>query len=439
MFGQDTIWIKEGNKKYMYKGTGEWLFKDNLPDGHYCSYDYGDKKFPSVEVSFVNGKKEGIESRYYSFSKEKYATISWKNGMKNGLETHYNGNKTIHHILTFKDNILNGFFEINWSEGQNNYKGFYKNGFRDSIWTYYETGNKIQDSSDYWMISKQYQYRNGKPYLISAWNKQGLQTLYNGNGILTDSGYFTTTTTYLNGMKNGKQVTTKIGGTVDNERIYKDDLLLKEIFYSDNNQIKYISEWSYPSPAIIDTNREWVDPYITDIYYNAISYTYTPVPNGQWVAFYSNGIKIYEGDYCDGNKIGVWKWNFPNGKQKIFADNEKNIWQHYDTTGKIISILNNEYLTLLTHNTWYLNQTLDTSVVTLEALFSFTSELQLTFQPDGQVKLSCWECPTSTNNFSLSVDTLTLVIDNNGAGDFKIFKYQIVSANNESIMLNRIN
>lgn len=39
--GQDTIWVKKGNKKYMAQVDREWLFKDNLPDGHYCSYDYG--------------------------------------------------------------------------------------------------------------------------------------------------------------------------------------------------------------------------------------------------------------------------------------------------------------------------------------------------------------------------------------------------------------
>lgn len=440
--GQDTIWVKEENKKYMVQGHGEWLFKDNLPDGHYCSYDYGDKKFPSVEVSFVNEKKEGIENRYYSYSKEKYAVVNWHNGKKNGIETHYNGNRTIRHILTFKNNTLDGYFVINWSEGERNYKGFYKNGYRDSIWTYYETGNKFRDTSDYW-ISKQYHYRNGKRYLISAWNKNGLQTLTNGIGTFTDSSYYKTVTTYFNGMKNGKQSTTKPDGTTGNERIYKDDLLINEIEYYDSNQVANISEWSYPLPAKIDTAEEWIDTYITDIFYNAISYEFSPVRNGHWLAYYHNRKIIYVGNYNDGKRIGTWNWNYLNGKQRIAVDYSKNTWQHFDTTGKSISNFTGEYLTDLTNGSWFLNQKLEDKTITLSKRNKQTVTPRFVFHFDGQLEINSFlECGKdigeSLNSYTLLADTLVISIPNEKTKTTKTYKYQIISAADGQITMKLI-
>jgi len=443
LFGQDTIWVKEENKKYMYQGDREWLFKDNLPDGHYCSYFFKKKGDICVEVTFKNRKKEGIENRYFSKSKKKYAIVNWKNGMKNGLETHYNGNGTISHFLTFKDNILDGAFEINWSEGQPNYKGFYKNGYRDSIWTYYETG-RSSDTSDYWLL-KQIQYKNGRPYLISAWDKQGLQTVTNGNGTFDGANY-------QNGLKNGEQKNVDIkidrGNEqiylyVASEQIYKDGLLIRETEYFDDETVASISEWNYPSPVKIDTTKRNIDTYIYDIFYNAISYKYIPVRNGHWLACYPNRTKIFEGNYINGKRIGIWQWNYENGKQRIVADFSKNIWQHYDTIENIVSNLNNEFLTSLTDGCWFLNQKLDARSVTFTKRNTKMITPRFVFHYDGQLEINSFlECgkdiDKSLNSYNLLADTLEIIVPEEKTRKTNIYKFKIISVTDEKIKMQRI-
>ena len=63
-------------------------------------------------------------------------------------------------------------------------------------------------------ISEQYRYKNGKLFLISAWDKQGKQNVINGNGILIDNHYSLKITTYLNGMKDGRQIVMKNDGNI---------------------------------------------------------------------------------------------------------------------------------------------------------------------------------------------------------------------------------
>ncbi len=438
MCGQNIIKVIEGDTSKMIFEKGEWFFKENLPDGHYISYRNIASLFAAKEIFIKEGKKNGMESRYFILSDKKYAEINWENGEKNGLEVQYNVNGTIGYLLTFKNDILDGNCIVNWSEGEKRYKGFYKNGFRDSIWTYYDHVKNRSDTSNYW-LSEEYKYQNGRPILISAWNKNGAQIVINGKGMLIDIDYYTTATEYNNGLKNGKQVTKTQDGFIYNERYYLDGQLIKETIYYDSIKVASISEWSYPFPPKIDTNRVWIDDsWLTGIFYNKIDYSYTSVRTGNWVSYYSDGTKIYEGVYLNGNKTGVWRWNFPNGKEKVIANFSKNKWEHFDTTGNLISSLKDEYLTILTNDTWYLNQPLDTSVVTLTAERSANGRLQLNFQPSGLVDFDCWECERTTNKFSLSVDTISLYIYNEEINYQRTLKYQITSANEYKIIMKRI-
>lgn len=439
--GQDTIWVKEGDKKYMINTHSRWIFKDHLPDGHYCSYDGERKGYISVEFTLVNGKKEGVENRYFSFSKEKYATVEWHNGMKNGVETHYNGNNTIWYTLNFKDNVLNGYFEINWSEGEKHYQGFYKNGYADSIWTYYEN-SKFGDSSGDWM-SKQIRYINGRSFLISAWNKQGHQAIANGKGILIDSSYYNTTTVYLNGMKNGKQVLTTLDGMLIREETYKDDMLINEVLYYDSNRFARISEWSYSLSPIIDTQKRWIDTYITDIFYNEISFNYSATPNGYWVAYYPNGVKTYEGHYDKGMRVGIWGWNYENGMPRITADYSTGTWQHFDSTGKLVSNFAGEYITLLTDDNWFLNQKFEDQVIILSKRNKKMVTPRLVFSPDGMLENNDYlECGKDIgrriDKYTLHADMLTIITTGNKEASSKVYKYRVISATDKHIKLKRL-
>ena len=357
--GQNRIVIKQGDTSYMYKVYNEWLFRDNLPDGHYTTYDDYSRDFISQEINIINGKKNGVENRYFSTSTEKYAIINWKDGKKNGTETHFNGNGTIDYILSFKNNELDGPIIDNWSEGERNYSGYYKNGYRDSIWTYYEL-----ESDTGYAVYKKYKYVNGIPYLYEAWNIFGKQTVFNGTGDLYGSFDTTNATHYVNGQKNGRLVDWNTDGIIVSSQYYKDGLLINDTTYFDDGTLKSISEYSYTTPKI-DTSREWIDTYITECFFNNIEYNFTQLVDGYWVDYYSNKNKKYEGSYQRGKRIGTWYWCYPNGNKRMIVDYAKNKWQHFDTTGKLVSKIRNEYLTNLTEHDWYLTQSLLNSVVTL--------------------------------------------------------------------------
>ena len=430
VFGQKTIRVQEGDKTKMIFEKGEWFFKDKLYDGHYVSYRGKDTSVIAKEVFIKNGKKNGMESRYYFESKQKYAEINWEDGRKNGVEVHYNGNGTIDHLLTFEKGELNGLCIVNWTSGAKRYKGFYENGFRYSVWTYYDQEENRMDSANY-RLSEEYKYQNGKPLLLSAWNKSGRQIVANGNG-----------NGFSNGLKNDRQVDEKEDGALENEKYYQDGLLIKEIIYYDSNKVASISEWSYPFPPKIDTNRAWIDTWITDIFYNEVTYTYKAVKNGHWIAHYPNGVKIYDGDYRDGKRIGVWTWNYKNGNARLIADYSKNTWQHSDTTGEIISGMSNEYLTLLSDDYWFLNQRLDTNTVILSRRNKQTVTPRLIFHFDGQLEINSYlECGKdigeSINSYSLLADNLSIKLTDEENKTLVTYNYKIVSANTDKIILKR--
>lgn len=417
---------------------GEWLFKNGLSDGHYCSYEFN-KRNVSVEVTIKNGIKEGIENRYFGFSNQKYATVNWKGGKKNGEEIYYNGHGTLNHLLTFRNDTLDGLCIINWSDGQKNYRGFYKNNYRDSIWTYYENWNGSLDSSDF-KIAKQFRYRDGKRYLIGAWNKRGIQTVTHGNGFVEDSGYYSIKTDYLNGEKNGKEIAIRTDGILESEKFYENDLLIKEIDYDSVNKVSAISKWIYPYPPNVDTGKAWVDTYITKIYYNEIRFDNVPVRSGYWIAYFPNNVKIYEGNYASGKQTGIWNWYFPNGKQKVFADFNKNVWKHFNSTDELISEQPKEFFTLLTDGSWYLNGSLDSSTVTLTRKSRIDQWLEAEFHPIGEVDFYCWECLEREDYFDLSVDTLKIsnTVDIVDKTIESIYWYKITSANTEELTMKRI-
>jgi antitoxin component YwqK of YwqJK toxin-antitoxin module len=436
---QDTIWVKDDDEKFMEPGSFSMRFRSNLPDGHYCAY-YGDKKFVKVEATFVNRKKEGVETAYGSRSTEIYSIVTWHKGRKNGQEIWFNGNGTPRYILNFRQNKLDGYCEVNWIEGEKYYCGFYRNGFRDSIWTYYANDNKI--SSLFVWKSRQYKYNKGKKYLISAWDKNGVQTITNGNGLLTDSGYEKTTTPYLNGLKNGKSITTRHDGTLACERIYKDNLLIQDVLYYYNESLAVIYNWKYMSAEQIDTVKNWVEN-VSGETFNEILFTNLNVPTGHWIAYYPNGTKIYEGNYKDGNRTGTWYWFYENGKPRITADYSKNDWQHFDETGNLISNIKNEYLSVLTNGYWFLNQELGDKTIMLVRNHCKTITPRFVFYFDGHLEINSFlECGKdidfSLNYFKIHVDTLRIKLSNRNACETNTYKYKIISATGDVIKMQRI-
>ena len=392
---QRIIWVEEGDKGFMHKVNGEWQFNDSLPDGHYIAYAYG-KGIPSIDLVYRNSKKEGMESRYYAGGKDKYETITWKNGLKNGTRTGINTNGTIGHIMNFNDGVLDGYMEVNWREGEKNYNGFYKMGFRDSVWNYYSSNDQT-GSKEKFRKYRQYKFVNGKRYLVSAWNNRGKQTVKNGTGFteMNNEDDALGVEHFENGLRNGIQKT-KIN--LDHyclfdckespvERVFRNDLLVRETAYYGGSDIAYQSTWIYDGEGKADTMNFPNEIEIDNTYFKHISFKNTPIRDGHWIARFENGVKKYEGDYDHGKRTGVWIWNYQNGMTRIIGNYATNTWQHFDSTGQLKSDLKNEFLTLLNDHGWISNGPLDSSIVILERHHIKVASFFLGFQHDGQLQI----------------------------------------------------
>ncbi len=440
-FCQDTIWVREGNKREMYRAQGEWLFKSKLKDGYYRSHE-GAKEFINIEVSFNNGKKEGIENRYFAHSRQKYAVVNWRDGKKNGVEVHYNANGTIAYKLAFKDDVLNGFSEVNWANGARNYTGFYKNGFRDSIWTYYFTGNSSAKDTSSNKIEKEYLFRDGQMFIKSSWNKNGVQMVCNGNGVDVDSSYGLATTNYFNGLKEGPDIFLLPGGMGASESEYRRGMLINERAYSNSKDCESISEWCYPQREQRDTCLRWIDPHITDIFFNDVKITNIPLKSGFWIEHYPNKAKVYEGNYKAGERIGEWRWYYPNSRLRIFADYTSGKWKHFDSLGNLVSIASGEFLTKITEGYWFLNQKLGSREIAFSKFNNKVVTPRYVFHFDGKLEINDFlECgkdiSNSLNYYVLFSDILNINVSDPKAERRGVYTYKITSATDDKITLVR--
>ena len=463
LFSQNIIWVKEGDKSKLISGRAD-IFKDNLPDGHYISYRNNDTLNRGGEVYFKNKKKDGLESRYFSDGVTKYLEINWKEDRRNGITTGYGGNcgiKCISYQVSFRNDTLSGPYFVNNPCCAKSYSGYFKNGFRDSLWTYYESDNELIDSSNYWP-SKVYRYTDGLPLLITAWNKKGVQTVKNGEGKIIDSSSSLTETNYINGLKNGIQIETKPNGTVENWRFYKNGELVIEKKFVDLNfdtstyvEVKHfnfrypahtylysISEWQFPDGTLRDTFPYWIDTYITDLYYNKVTIRNEEIPNGYWAEFYPNGIKSFDGNYTNGKRTGKWEWNYMNGNVRLRVNYTNNEYHHYDSLGNFYSNLPKEYISLLVGNPWYgdLIGKKESQKMVFYLNSKHFKEYSISFYYDGRIEL--W-APFGRGHvlfghYYLLGDRITLITFDRKKNTIKKSTYKISSKKDNALKLKRV-
>lgn len=411
--GQKRTLVEYGDKYFMTKIGINWKFKNNLPDGHYiCSFSKDTNKIAFGTI-ISNNKKD---------------RIIYENDIYKNVKTQ--------RLFTFRNNKLNGHFIINSIEGYKDYDGYFKKGFADSLWTYYQNKNLSRDSNDtIFFKEKEIKYVKGVEYIINYWDKNNIQRIINGNGIIENKDLISgLTTTYQNGLKNGLEKMIQLDSSVwvnmyPYEKYYKNGLLINETLYYTNLNIKSNSEWCYPFPPKIDTSSIWFDSWSTDIYCNNIEYKYKSVPNGHWIANYENGNKIYEGEYKNGNRIGLWHWYFDDGNLKVKADYSSNNFSHYNDNGKLISNQNTEYLTLLTSSVWHFDETSNDSIAILINGSNTIEKTNCYFLAEGKV-LFLTHMSTRKCLMKLNVDILEIECNDEMAF---YNKFKIVSANDKKI------
>jgi antitoxin component YwqK of YwqJK toxin-antitoxin module len=329
-------------------------FEKELSDGKYILVDEEDTNLIKRRFSVKNGKLNGLETRYITFkTKTKACEINWLNGSKNGKEIHYDEDGRINLLLTYKNDTLNGpVFVSYYPGGRPMFKGFYKMGLRDSIWTIYDDLIEGRWDSLNYYISEKIHFKDAIPYLISAWDKSGNEVVKDGKGsIRIDRGW---NTVYY----------------------YEDGLLKKEMSYFDNGKLESVWEWAHPEKIEIDTSTMIHNNYVGDILnrqFNTHYYTTQLLEDGKWELYYQNEKIAYTGSYEKGEPINEWFWFFRNGEKRMEADYLKSKLHSY-ISGKSFRLgkIERFYLSLVTAH--YFSCVHDTVQSELNSLVPITDD-----------------------------------------------------------------
>jgi len=105
-------------------------------------------------------------------------------------------------VATMVNNFLEGHSFYYYPDGTLKEEGSYKRGIRDGIWKYYYSNGKIE---------KLFNYVNGNPLVMEAYDSKGIPSVLNGNGHIKTTirtykqcDYFEVWGDIVNGEKNGK-------------------------------------------------------------------------------------------------------------------------------------------------------------------------------------------------------------------------------------------
>ena len=319
-FSQDTI-QKDGFCKFYYpngKISSEGILKNGKPEGYWKSYNLNE-----TLKSEGNRKNFELDSlwKFYNGEGKLLLEINYKAGKKNGLKITYLDKETV------KEN--------------------FKNDIKDGFTRYYYTDGKIKQEI---------------PFIKGQ--EQGFGKEFAPDGtIITLTEYkrgFIVDRLRINrkdrtGRKQGNWYTFYDGGNLHTEITYKDDRkngYLKE--YAENGDLlkisKYADDQLQPDAEEIQ-KLEVQNEYYPDGKIKISAMFRNGVPEGTTREYnsdgnviksylYKNGVITGEGIIKeDGNRDGLWKDYYPDGKLKAEGnyDNGKQTgeWKFYHPDGKI--------------------------------------------------------------------------------------------------------
>ncbi len=289
---QDSIY-KEWNEsgKLVVKGH----YKMNQPIGKW-SYFYADGRQKSEEEVI-----QGVNHLVSFWLPDSAHTQTIIDGTGE-LSTYYTTG-TVKEWYNYKNGLKDGPFEEISIYGYPTLTGFFKEGEKDSTWTYaYYTGDTEKISN----------YKNGVLH--------GEYKYFYDSGKLNVHGY------YSEGKKTGKWVWYTNKGTRDMEGNFQDD--------------QQHGDWTYWYPT------------------GELSYTahYTKgMKSGEWTYFYKNGKKFKQGTFKDDEKNGLWQTWYENGNLLMSgnykAGKEEGEWNNYWENGNLknkttfkAGVMNGEWL-----------------------------------------------------------------------------------------------
>lgn len=233
-----------------------------------------------------------------------------------GFKTYYheNGNKMSEGEL--KDGKEFGFWSYYNEDGIIQTKGFFTKGIADSLWSWYNEEGKLVRQGSY-----------------NLGLEHGPWISYYENGTLSDSGG------YFEGRMSGLWKAWYENSNLSQIGYYKrnmQDSLWK--YYFENGQLS--AAGNYKDDERIGTWKEYYNDGKPAIDYEYISEDKTFIKNawnpegkqivldgnGEFKAYSEEGKILSAGKLEDGDKIGIWKTYYPNGKLKESGRFEKDTY-----------------------------------------------------------------------------------------------------------------
>ncbi|MFN5911877.1 MAG: toxin-antitoxin system YwqK family antitoxin [Bacteroidota bacterium] len=257
----------EGNYK-LGEAAGVW------------KYFYFDGSEKSMEET-----KAGVNYIWSFWLPDKEHTQTVTDG--EGEITTYFSTGKVKEWYNYKNGLKNGPFEEFSIYGYTALKGFFREGDKDSTWSFYYYTGELEKTSTYRQGSLdgpyKYYYDNGKLNVegnYTAGKKEGVWTWYTNQGIK------------------------------DQEGTFKEDLQHGQWIY-----------W-YPTGEVSYTAR----------YDRGLK-------SGQWTYLYQNGEKFKEGTFVNDEKDGIWKTWYEDGtllmEGAYSAGKEQGLWKNYWENGTL--------------------------------------------------------------------------------------------------------
>lgn len=403
-------------KSYYESGKvkSEGARKNNQPDGPWKFYN--SEGILTGEYIYVDGKKSGKQIQYYNTGKIK-SEENLKDGVRDGLYKEYGENGTIAKQVPYLNGVENGIakefaedgrivtistFKDGYLKREERINGVDKFGFKQGLWKDFYDNDALKTEAQYrddkrngsykeyalnGTITKNEKYKNGD-LVIEKVNKVKLEVqrdyfdngkakssvnVINGKkeGALKEfdaSGNITAGKLYRNNKLVGEGITDETGmqqglwkyfyddGSIRSEGKYKDGKKTEEwkFFFNDNSiqQIgKYendlpVSEWKWyfrngklrREETFIKGKEEGLSSEYNDSLKRIATGNYVEgKKDGVWK--YNNGEYVAEGEYRDGNLSGEWKQIYLNGKLAFkgtyFEGMEEGEHLYYYETGKL--------------------------------------------------------------------------------------------------------
>lgn len=297
---QDSVykeWSEDG------KLVVEGQYKMNEPRGKWTYY-YLDGREKSVEE--VKGEVNRVMSFWLPDSLHTQTII---NGTGE-LATYYSTG-TVKEWYNYNDGLKDGPFEEISIYGYTTLTGYFKQGEKDSTWTYaYYTGDTEKISN----------YKNG---------------VLNGEyKYFYDSGQLNVIGVYENGKKVGKWSWYTNKGTLDMEGSFENDLQHGDwTYWYPTGEVSYTAHYTHGLKSGL-----WIYLYKNGNKFKEGTFK-NDIKDGTWQTWYEDGTLLMKGDYKEGREDGEWLNYWDNGRLKnksYFKKGELHgEWLSYYPSGKL--------------------------------------------------------------------------------------------------------